>query len=160
MSIAVDEIAAQLSRVDPDSAAFYQENATAYKVQLSNLDNQMALEFEQIPEKDRKLVTSHEALGYLGDKYGFELIGAVIPSMSTESGPSAAAIAKLVDDLKHEQVKGIFMESGVHEKVTIQIAKDANVEVITGLQVEYIQEGESYLQMMTQLSELISEGLK
>ncbi|HCE75901.1 MAG TPA: hypothetical protein DEP04_04670, partial [Dehalococcoidia bacterium] len=57
-------------------------------------------------------------------------------------------------------VKGIFMESGVHEKVTIQIAKDANVEVITGLQVEYIQEGESYLQMMTQLSELISEGLK
>ena len=160
MSIAVDEIAAQLSRVDPDSAAFYQENATAYKVQLSNLDNQMTLEFEQIPEKHRKLVTSHEALGYLGDKYGFELIGAVIPSMSTESGPSASAIAKLVDKLKHEEVKGIFMESGVQEKVTAQIAKDANVEVITGLQVEYVLEGESYLQMMTKLSELISEGLK
>jgi len=160
VSIAVDEITAQLSRIDPASAAFYQENASVYKGQLSSLDKQIASAFEQIPEKDRKLVTSHEALGYLGDRYGFEIIGAVIPSISTESGPTATAIAKLVDELKAEEVKGIFMETGVEEKVTTQISQDANVEVITGLQVEYVLEGESYLQMMTKLSELISEGLK
>ena len=158
--MAIDEITTQLSVIDPDSADFYQENATAYKSQLSDLDKQMSSVFEQIPEKDRKLVTSHEALGYLGDKYDFEIVGTVIPSMSTESGPTAIAIAKLVDDLKTEGVKGIFMESGVEEKITKQIAQDANVKVITGLQVEYVLEGETYLQMMTKLSELIVEGLK
>ena len=105
-------------------------------------------------------MTSHEALGYLGDKYGFEIVGTVIPSMSTESGPTATAIAKLVDDLKAEKIKGIFMESGVEEKITKQIAQDANVEVVTGLQVEYVLEDESYLQMMAKLSELIVEALK
>ena len=158
--MAIDEITTQLSVIDPDSADFYQENATAYKSQLSDLDKQMSSVFEQIPEKDRKLVTSHEDLGYLGHKYDFEIVGTVIPSMSTESGPTAIAIAKLVDDLKTEGVKGIFMESGVEEKITKQIAQDANVEVITGLQVEYVLEGETYLQMMTKLSELIVEGLK
>ena len=159
-SLAIDEITTQLSVIDPDSADFYQENATAYKSQLSDLDKQMSSVFEQIPEKDRKLVTSHEALGYLAHKYDFEIVGTVIPSMSTESGPAAIAIAKLVDDLKTEGVKGIFMESGIEEKITKQIAQDANVEVITGLQVEYVLEGETYLQMMTKLSELIVEGLK
>ena len=80
--------------------------------------------------------------------------------MSTESGPTAAAIAKLIDGIKLAEVKGVFMEAGVEEKVTTQIAQDANVEVITGLQVEYVLEGETYLQMMTKLSESISEGLK
>jgi len=159
-SLAIDEITTQLSVIDPDSAGFYQENATAYKSQLSDLDKQMSSMFEQIPEKDRKLVTSHEALGYLGHKYDFEIVGTVIPSMSTESGPTAIAIAKLVDDLKTEGVKGIFMESGVEEKIAKQIAQDAKVEVITGLQVEHVLEGETYLQMMTKLSELIVEGLK
>ena len=159
-SLAIDEITTQLSVIDPDSADFYQENATAYKSQLSDLDKQMSSVFEQIPEKDRKLVTSHEALGYLGHKYDFEIVGTVIPSMSTESGPTAIAIAKLVDDLKTEGVKGIFMESAVEEKITKQIAQGAIVEVITGLQVEYVLEGETYLQMMTKLSELIVERLK
>ena len=158
--MAIDEITAQLTVIDPDSASFYQENATAYKKQLSDLDNQMASMFEQIPDKDRRLVTSHEALGYLAVRYDFEIIGTVIPSMSTESGPTAGAIAKLVDDIKTEEVKVIFMESGIEEKITTQIGQDANVEVITGLQIEYLLEGETYLQMMTKVSELISEGLQ
>lgn len=160
VSIAVDEITAQLSSTDPESAAYYQENAATYKGQLSSLDKQMRSIFETIPQKDRKLVTSHEALGYLADTFGFEVIGTIIPSMTTESGPSAGEIAKLIDDLKLAEVKGIFMEDGVEEKITDQIGQDANVQVMKGLQIEYVKKGESYLQMMTTLSELISEGLK
>ena len=160
MSIAIDEIKAQLSNMDPESSDYYQKNASAYKGQLSDLDQHMRSVFEKIPEKDRKLVTSHEALGYLEDKYGFDVIGAVIPAATTDSGPTAANIAKLIDEIKLTKVKAIFMEKGVEEKITRQIAQDANVQVITGLQVEYLKEGESYVEMMMTLSELIHNGLK
>ena len=160
VSIAIDEIKAQLSNMDPDSSDYYQKNASVYKGQLSDLDQHMRSVFEKIPEKDRKLVTSHEALGYLEDKYGFDVIGAVIPAATTDSGPTAANIAKLIDEIKLTKVKGIFMEKGVEEKITRQIAQDANVQVITGLQVEYLKEGESYVEMMMTLSELIHNGLK
>ena len=52
------------------------------------------------------------------------------------------------------------MEKGVEEKITRQIAQDTNVQVITGLQVEYLKEGESYVEMMMTLSDLIHNGLK
>ena len=159
VSIAIDEIKAQLSNMDPDSSDYYQKNASAYKGQLSDLDQHMRSVFEKIPEKDRKLVTSHEALGYLEETYGFDVIGAVIPAATTDSGPTAANIAKLIDEIKLTKVKGIFMEEGVEEKITEQIAQDANVQVITGLRVEYLKEGESYVEMMMALSELIHKGL-
>ncbi len=160
VSIAIDEIKVQLSNMDPDSSDYYQKNASVYKGQLSDLDQHMRSLFQKIPEKDRKLVTSHEALGYLEDKYGFDVIGAVIPSATTDSEPTAANIAKLIDEIKLTKVKGIFMEKGVEEKITRQIAQDVNVQVITGLQVEYLKDGESYIEMMMTLSELIHNGLK
>jgi len=159
VSLAIDEIKAQLSSMDPDSSDYYQKNASAYKGQLSDLDQHMRSVFAKIPEKDRKLVTSHEALGYLEETYGFDVIGAVIPAATTDSGPTAANIAKLIDEIKLTKVKGIFMEEGVEEKITEQIAQDANVQVITGLRVEYLKEGESYVEMMMALSELIHKGL-
>ena len=160
VSIAIDEIKVQLSNMDPDSSDYYQKNASIYKGQLSDLDQHMRSVFEKIPKKDRKLVTTHEALGYLEDKYGFDVIGAVIPAATTDSGPTAANIAKLIDEIKLTKVNGIFMEKGVEEKITRQIAQDANVQVITGLQVEYLKDGESYVEMMMELSELIHNGLK
>jgi ABC-type Zn uptake system ZnuABC Zn-binding protein ZnuA len=106
------------------------------------------------------LVTSHEALGYLEDAYGLQIIGSVIPALSTDSGPTASDLADLIDIIQLTKAPAIFMEEGVQEKVTIQIARDTNIKIIEGLRVEYLNEGESYLQMIQRTAELIHNGLR
>ena len=60
----------------------------------------------RVPPAERKLVTTHDALGYFADRYGIEVIGAVIPSLSTQAQPSAKDVGQLVDQIKSEGVRG------------------------------------------------------
>ena len=65
----------------------------------------------RIPPARRKLVTTHDALGYYARRYGLEVIGAVLPAMSTQAQPSARAVEALVDQIRSTGVKAIFPES-------------------------------------------------
>lgn len=85
----VENIRDGLSKVDPDGAATYAANAAAYIAKLKELDRWIADWVKDIPEANRKLVTNHESFGYFADRYGFQIIGTVMPSVSTGSAPSA-----------------------------------------------------------------------
>jgi zinc/manganese transport system substrate-binding protein len=126
---AVATIRDALAKADPDGAAAYRANAAAYLEKVRALDTATAACIDKVPAKQRKLVTTHDALGYYADHYGIEVIGTVIPSLSTEGQPSAGETAELVDTIRREGVKTIYAESSVDPKVEQAIAREAGAQV-------------------------------
>ena len=159
-TIAIKQVQNSLTTVDPEGTDYYANNASNYIKKLSNIEKSIRSTYERIPSSNRMLITSHQALGYLEDAYGLQIIGSVIPALSTDSGPTASDLADLIDIIQLTKAPAIFMEEGIQEKVTIQIARDTNIKIIEGLRVEYLNEGESYLQMIKRTAELIHNGLR
>ena len=126
----VRNISAALSNADAANAATYAANADAYIAKLQALDKEISTLVDQVPAERRKIVTSHDALGYFADRYGFTIVGSVIPALSTEAGdPSAQDIAKLVDGIKAEGVKAIFLESMANPRLVERVAQEAGVRI-------------------------------
>ena len=159
-TIAIKQIQNSLTSADPEGTDYYSDNASGYIKKLSNIEKSIRSTYESIPSSNRMLVTSHEALGYLEDTYGLQIIGSVIPALSTDAGPTASDLADLIDIIQLTKAPAIFMEEGIQEKVTTQIARDTNTKIIEGLRVEYLNEGETYLQMIQRTAELIHNGLR
>jgi ABC-type Zn uptake system ZnuABC Zn-binding protein ZnuA len=126
---AVAAIARALAQADPAQAAGYRARAAAYVGRLQTLDRGIARCVGQLPRAARKLVTSHDALGYYARRYGFTVIGAAVPSLSTQAQPSAAATQRLVDQIRAAGVAAIFPESALNPKLEQAIARDAGAKV-------------------------------
>jgi zinc/manganese transport system substrate-binding protein len=129
VKIWADNIAAALSTIDPTDADVFQANADAYKAQLTELDTFIAGQVDAIPQANRKLVTDHEALGYFARRYGFEVVGAVIPNVSTSAEPSAADLASLVTAMRQANVKAIFVETASSDAMSRQVAAEIGYPV-------------------------------
>lgn len=126
----VDNITAGLQQIDPSGAETFAANATAYKQQLQELDVWAKQELSKIPAEHRKLVTAHDALGYFAAQYGFTIVGAVIPNVSTEAAEtSAKELSELVEKIKAAGVPTIFAEVSVNPKFIDQVAAEAGVKV-------------------------------
>ena len=82
-----------------------------------------------IPADNRKLITNHDSLGYFADRYGFEIIGAVIPGGATLADPSSAQLAELVDEIVEEGVKVIFAETIEPTALAEAVAAEAGTDV-------------------------------
>ena len=97
---------------------------------LDLLNAQVEEVLSAVPDANRKLVTGHESLGYFADRYGFQLIGALIPSLTTQAGVSAEALAALTDKIESEGVKAIFTEIGTPTQVAEAIGEETGVQVV------------------------------
>lgn len=129
----VENIRDGLSQADPAGATVYAANAGAYIARLTELDKWIAEQVKQIPESNRRLVTNHESFGYFADRYGFIVVGAVIPSVSAGASPSARELAGLVDQVKQAGVRAIFLETGSNPQLARQLAQEVGIKVITEL---------------------------
>jgi len=109
VATATEVIADALTRIDP--SVNWVSRAAGYGAELRTLDAEIEALFGSIPESSRKLVTNHDALGYLAHRYGFEVVGVVIPGGSTLAQPSSAELAALVDVIEDEDVPVIFAET-------------------------------------------------
>jgi ABC-type Zn uptake system ZnuABC Zn-binding protein ZnuA len=127
--LAVAAIRGELDSVDPAGRATFERNASAYEKELAGLDRSIASCMAAVPARERKLVTSHDALGYYADRYGIEVIGATIPSLSTQAEPSAGDTAELVDLIRATGVSTIFPEAGVSRELEKAIASQADARV-------------------------------
>jgi zinc/manganese transport system substrate-binding protein len=127
--LAVEAIRDALAKADPDGRAGYERRAAAYIRRLRALDAAIERCIERVPPAKRKLVTTHDALGYFADRYGLEVIGAVIPSLSTQAQPSARDVDELVDQIRDEGVEAIFPEAAVSQKLERAISREAGAEV-------------------------------
>lgn len=130
---AVELIAKELA--DLDSSVDWMANATAYSEELQALDTDVESMLATVPADRRKMVTNHEAFGYFAARYGFELVGAVIPGGSTLADPSSAELAELVQVMIDENVGVIFAETVepaiLAEAVAAEVGEATVVELFT-----------------------------
>jgi ABC-type Zn uptake system ZnuABC Zn-binding protein ZnuA len=133
VKVMVSNIVAALSEADPGQADAFKANGDAYMAKLDDVDAQIQSMMDAIPEANRKVVTSHDSLGYFLDRYGLELAGAIIPGFSKDSQPSAKELADLTGLIEREGVRAILAEEEVDPKVAQQLAADTGVKIVTGL---------------------------
>jgi ABC-type Zn uptake system ZnuABC Zn-binding protein ZnuA/ABC-type Mn2+/Zn2+ transport system permease subunit len=134
---AVRQIDAQLSAVDPDDKSTFEANANAYEAKLTGLDAGIASCIDGVPPGERKLVTDHDAFGYFANRYGIDVVGAVIPSQTTQAQPNAQDLSDLVDLIKQEGVKAVFPESSLSPKLAETISSQ------TGANADYTLYGDT-----------------
>ena len=160
----VENIRSGLTQADPAGKDSYLHNAQAYRSKLSDLDAWIKTQVALIPMDRRLLVTNHESLGYFADRYGFKVIGAIIPSVSTGSSPSAQQLAALVEHIKSTRAPAIFLETGANPELARQIAAETGVTVVTGLYTHSTTppggEAPDYISMMRHNVQAIVNALK
>jgi len=134
---AVREIERRLAAADPSRRRLFERNARAYLARLRALDAGIARCFASVPPSQRKLVTDHDAFGYFADRYGIDVVGAVIPSQTTEGQASAKDLSALAELIEREHVEAIFPESSLSPKVAEAIASQ------TGASASYTLYGDT-----------------
>jgi len=127
--------------------------------QLDSLNTEIATEVDNLPEANRKLVTGHDSLGYFAQRYGFKLVGAIIPSLTSQAEVSAADLASLKTLIQKNQVKVIFSELGTPVAITETIGKETDVKVVE-LATHILPSDGSYFTFIRNLAQTIVENLR
>jgi zinc/manganese transport system substrate-binding protein len=144
---AVAAIRNALVQADPQGKPVFERNAAAYLSSLRTLDRRIAACLAQVPPPQRKLVTDHDAFGYFAARYGIRILGAVIPSQTTQAQPSAGATARLVRLIEREHVRAIFPESSINARLAQTIARETGASSGYTLYGDTLGPGQTYLQM-------------
>lgn len=159
---AVGQIRDRLVELDPEGAPEYEANADAYKEELERLDRGIAACIDRVPEEQRRLVTSHDALGYYADRYGIEIVGAAIPALTTQAQASAGETAELVDLIRETEVETIFAEAGVSAELETAIAAEAGATVGGELWADALgpegSDGATYIEAMRSNTARLVDG--
>jgi ABC-type Zn uptake system ZnuABC Zn-binding protein ZnuA/ABC-type Mn2+/Zn2+ transport system permease subunit len=121
---AVEHIEAALSQAEPSKRAAFQRRAEAYVERLRSLDHGIAACFAQLRKPERKLVTDHDAFNYFAARYGIQVVGAIIPSQTTQAQPSAGETTQLIDLIRREHVHAVFPESSINRRLAEAVARE------------------------------------
>jgi ABC-type Zn uptake system ZnuABC Zn-binding protein ZnuA len=157
----VQNIRQALVAADPDGADVYQANADAYVAKLKELDEWIAQQVDQIPAEHRLLVTNHEEFGYFAARYSIEVVGAVIPSVSSEASPSAQQLSTLISQIKATGAPAIFLEAGSNTDLADEVAREAGVTVVDDLYTHSVsKDAPTYIDMMRWNTNHIVEALR
>ncbi|MEW1738507.1 zinc ABC transporter substrate-binding protein AztC [Nocardia beijingensis] len=153
-----------IERVDGVDAAAVHAGADRYLTELDGLDRWMTERFATIPAERRKLVTNHHVFGYLAQRFGFEVVGAVIPGGTTLASPSPSDLAALAGTVRAAGVSAIFADSSQPDRLARVLAEQAGVHVrVISLYTESLTEpgggAGTYLEMMRADTESIVRGL-
>ena len=160
---AVHTIEERLSEIAPASASLFHERAEAYTAKLDELDTWIVERVATIPAHDKLLVTTHDALGYFADRYGFRIVGTVLPGGGTQIAPSPTELAELAELITTLGIGVVFTEAQLSDALTITLAQEAGASVVRGLVpgslgLEGTPSG-TYLGMMRHNVEVIVGGL-
>jgi len=161
----VENIRDGLSKANPEGTQVYANNAQAYTAKLKELDGWIAEQVKGLPPERRLLVTNHESFGYFADRYGFKVVGTIVPSAGTGASPSAQQMAQLIDGIKKAgAARAIFLETGTNPQLADRIAKETGIKVVTRLYTHSLTppngEAPTYLDMMRHNTRTIVEALK
>jgi zinc/manganese transport system substrate-binding protein len=134
-------------------------NAATVETELAALNTEVTGILATVPADRRKLVTGHESLGYLAERYHFELIGAVVPSLTSQGESSAGELAALTKKVKAAGVPAIFTEIGTPKATVEAIGKDTGAKVVE-LSTHNLPADGSYRTFMRDIATTIAGGLK
>ncbi|MFF5563096.1 zinc ABC transporter substrate-binding protein AztC [Streptomyces sp. NPDC012623] len=162
---AVDLIAEQVvERIAGVDAAAVRKNAAAYSAEVTELTSWMRKEFDRIPPDKRQLVTNHHVFGYLAQRFGFRVVGAVIPSGTTLASPSASDLKSLADAVEKAGVRAVFADASQPDRLAQVLKRESglDVAVVPLFSESLTAEGEgaaTYLDMMRANTRSITAGL-
>jgi zinc/manganese transport system substrate-binding protein len=129
MADAARLIGVELAALDPDGD--WPARAEEYATALIAADEEIAAILDAVSPENRKMVTNHDSLGYFALRYGFDIVGIVIPGGSTLGDPSSAELAELVAVIEREGVKAIFVETTQPSTLAETVAAEAGEDVQT-----------------------------
>jgi ABC-type Zn uptake system ZnuABC Zn-binding protein ZnuA/ABC-type Mn2+/Zn2+ transport system permease subunit len=160
---AVRRIENALVAADPSHKAAFKRNADAYLAELKALDRGITKCIDSVPAPQRKLVTDHDAFGYFANRYGIEVVGAVIPSQTTQAQASAKDLSELAQTIEAENVKAVFPESSLSPKVAEAIARQTGASTDYTLYGDTLgpdgSSGETYVRMEEANADAVVLGL-
>ena len=116
-----------LIAIDAAEKKIFEANANTYLAKLDALDGEIRAAIEAIPSARRKVITAHSAFGYFGDAYGIEFIAP--EGLSTEAEPSAREIAKLIEQIRRENVPALFLENVADSRLLQRIGAETGVRI-------------------------------
>jgi zinc/manganese transport system substrate-binding protein len=125
--IYVANIRDALAKADPAGADVYNANAAAYLVKLAALDTDVKAAVATIPERHRKVISTHDAFGYFAAAYGIEFIAP--QGVSTDSEPSAKDIAVIITQLKISKIPAVFLENIADPRLMRRIAAETGAKI-------------------------------
>jgi ABC-type Zn uptake system ZnuABC Zn-binding protein ZnuA len=152
------------SQVDPAGSTIYAANAQKYIGELQALDAWIFSQVQNVPRARRLLVTNHETFGYFARRYGFTVVGAILPSITSGAAPSAQELAALINQIRSTKAPAIFLEVGTSPQLAEQIASEADVKVVSDLYTHSLSASNgpaaTYIDMMKHDVIAIVEALK
>ena len=158
----VENVAKALALADPDDASTFQANAKAYEAKLLALDDKARTEVAAIPAGRRKILTTHDALGYFARAYGVTILSPL--GISTEQQPSAAAMAALIRQIKTEHIQTYFLENSNDPRLIEQIANATGAREGGELYVESLSKPDgpasTYLTMFQHNLDLLVKAMR
>jgi len=164
MAVAVGVIAEELAGLDGVDAALVAERAEALAEEYVALDAEVAEIVSVVPDARRSIVTNHDSLGYFADRYGFEVVGVIIPGGTTLAEPSARELADLADLVTERDLPAIFAEttsgSNLAEALAAEVGRQvAVVSLFTDSLGPDGSGAETYAEMMRTNAQLIADAL-
>jgi zinc/manganese transport system substrate-binding protein len=155
-----DFLAAEVPALDTPA---FDDQVAATIDDLRELDREVEQILSAVPAERRTLVTNHEVFGYLADRYGFDVVGAVIPAGTTQAEPSAAELDELAHTIEERGVPAIFVETSSPTRLADALASEVGDVEVVELFTESLgpegSGGETYAGMMRTNAERITEAL-
>jgi manganese/iron transport system permease protein len=152
-----------LAKADPGAKERIARRARAYAAAVRRLDARIASCIGRIPARDRKLVTDHDALSYFAARYGLDLVGTVIPSVTTQAQPSAKDVSRLVETIERENVRAVFPEHSLSPRLARSIARETGATSSYELYGDALgpsgSDGDTYLKSEAANADAIVRGL-
>ena len=156
-----DRIVEHVEGVDEKTV---RDKTARYDGQLGDLTAWMEKTFAAVPEDRRALVTNHHVFGYLADRFGFRVIGAVVPSGTTLASPSSSDLRSLTQAMEKARVRTVFADSSQPTRLAEVLRQEmgGDVDVVALYSESLTEEGQgagTYLDMMRANTTAMAEGL-
>ena len=123
--VMTDNTVAELSEADPDNAAIYRKNGEALKAEIKKVNDEVAAQLKEVEGKS--FVVHHPAFGYFAERFGLKQV----PLEVEGKEPGAIDMAKVVDFIKKNNAKAVFMQAQIPDSVIKSVAEETKVRVIT-----------------------------
>ena len=158
-TIYVRNIEQALASAYPEKADYFQQRSTQYQAAIQNLDSQIARQLSVLEGSQWRVISTHDAYGYITKEYGIEFLSP--QGLSTEAEPSAKDVAQLIRQIRQQNIRALFIENVTDNRLIEQIARETGVairgELYSDALTDASGEAPTYLDMMrVNLSKLVS----
>ncbi len=153
-------ISLELSKIDPNKSEYYKAESEKYIADLKKLDQYAEIQFEKIIEKEKGILTDHESLGYLSDRYGVKLFQPIVSNPHMHGSASPLEITNAVKLIRENNINVIFIGKESNSSHAQTVASESNIMIADSpLNIESLDKGKSYIDFLKRNIDVIVKNL-